>query len=199
MKNEIQKGLLVGFAGAGVLALALAASPALAADPAPSTDMGGALKTAEKTELTHASATVSAIDKSGRKVTIKAQDGTKTVIKVPTDMKEFDKLKVGDKIEIDYMESIALSMLPPGTKPSVTERTATAPGAAGRELSVSAEIVSIDAANNKVTLKGPKGRQMTVNVSDPDLQARVANMKPGQVVQLSYTEAVATAIQPPAK
>ena len=39
---------------------------------------------------------------------------------------------------------------------------------------------------------------MTVVVQDPELQARLPNLKPGQVVQLQYTEAVATAIQPPA-
>ena len=118
---------------------------------------------------------------------------------MPADVKGFDKLKVGDKIEVDYMESLAVSMLPVGTKPSMTERAASVPGATGREFSIAAEIVSIDPADNHVTLKGPRGKQMTVVVQDPELQARLPNLKPGQVVQLQYTEAVATAIQPPSK
>ena len=36
-------------------------------------------------------------------------------------------------------------------------------------------------------------------LQDPDLQARLPNLKPGQVVVLQYTEAVATAIQPTEK
>ena len=35
-------------------------------------------------------------------------------------------------------------------------------------------------------------------MQDPDLQAKLPNLKPGQVVVLQYTEAVATAIQLPA-
>ena len=90
-------------------------------------------------------------------------------------------------------------MLPPGTKPAITERQATIPGAAGREMSVSAEIVSVDAAANKVTFKGPKGQLKTISVQDPEMQAKLPGLKPGQVMQLTYTEAIATAVQPVAK
>jgi hypothetical protein len=202
MKNEIKRGLLAGIAGVGVLAFALASSTARAADPAPSGSMGEtdqALPRKSKTELVHMTATVEKIDKSGHKLTLKGPEGERKEIKVPSDVKGFDKLKVGDKIDVDFMESLAVSMLPAGAKPSVTERAATAPGAAGRELSIAAEIVSVDADAHKVTLKGPRGKQMTVSVQDPELQARLPNLKPGQVVQLQYTEAVATAIQPPSK
>ena len=202
MRNENKRGLLVGFVGVSVLAFALAASTARAADPAPSGSMGDtdeALPRKSRTELTHMAATVEKIDKSGRKLTLKGPDGEKKEIKVPADVKGFEKLKAGDKIEVDYVESLAVSMLPAGTKPSITERAATTPGAAGREISIAAEIVSVDAASNKVTLKGPRGKQMTVSVQDPELQAKLPNLKPGQVVQLQYTEAVAAAIQPPAK
>ena len=74
---------------------------------------------------------VTVIDKSARKVTVKTPDGEKTEIQVPSDVKEFDKLKVGSKIDVDYTESIALAMAPKGTKPSEMERVATAPGGRG--------------------------------------------------------------------
>jgi hypothetical protein len=202
MKNENKKGLLVGFAGVGVLAFALAASTARAADPAPSGTMGDtdqAMPSKSKTELVHMTATVEKIDKSGHHLTLKGPEGQKKQVKVPADVQGFDKLKVGDKIDVDYVESLAVSMLPTGTKPSMTERAASVPGATGREYSIAAEIVSIDTAANSVTLKGPRGNKMTVLVQDPDIQARLPSLKPGQVVQLQYTEAVVSAIQPAAK
>jgi hypothetical protein len=204
MKNEIKKGLLCGCAGVAVLAFALATSPARAAEPSTrpmAQDPEGAMPTpkAEKTDITHASVVVTAIDKSARKLTVKMPSGEKAEIKVPTDVKEFDKVKAGDKIDVDYMQSVALGFLPPGTKPSMTERAAAGPGMAGRQMSVSAEILSVDPANNQVTFKGPKGTHRIVTVQDPDLQARLPNLKPGQVVVLQYTEAVATAIQPAGK
>jgi hypothetical protein len=111
-------------------------------------------------------------------------------------VQEFDKLKVGDKIDVDYMQSVALGFLPKGTKPSMNEVEAAGPGMAGRQMSVSAEVIKVDAANNQVTFKGPKGTHRIVTVQDPDLQAKLPNLKPGQVIVLQYTEAMATAIQP---
>ena len=203
MKNEFKQGLLVG-CGAGVLAFALAASPAHAAEPSSrpmAPDPSGALPQpkAEKTGIAHASVEVASIDKTARKITVKMPNGEKAQIQVPTDVQEFDKLKVGDKIDVDYMQSVALGFLPQGTKPSVTERAAAGPGMAGRQMSVSAEVIKVDPANNQVTFKGPKGTHRIVTVQDPDLQARLPNLKPGQVIVLQYTEAVATAIQPTEK
>ena len=201
MKNEIKRGLLVGCAGVGLLAFALA-TPARAAEPSSrpmAPDPGGATPEpkAEKTSTTHATVAVTAIDKSGRKLTVKLPNGEKAQIQVPADVQEFDKVKVGDKIDVDYMQSVALGFLPKGTKPSSTEVEAAGPGMAGRQMSVSAEVIKVDAANNQVTFKGPKGTHRIVTVQDPDLQARLPNLKPGQVVVLQYTEAIATAIRLP--
>ena len=201
MTNEIKRGLLVGCAGVGLLAFALA-TPARAAEPSSrpmAPDPGGATPEpkAEKTSTTHATVAVTAIDKSARKLTVKMSNGEKALIQVPADVQEFDKVKVGDKIDVDYMQSVALGFLPKGTKPSSTEVEAAGPGMAGRQMSVSAEVIKVDAANNQVTFKGPKGTHRIVTVQDPDLQARLPNLKPGQVVVLQYTEAMATAIRLP--
>jgi len=56
--------------------------------------------------------------------------------------------------------------------------------------------LDVDAASNKVTFKGPKGNARVVNVEDPEMQAKLPSLKPGQVVQFTYTEATAVAIQP---
>jgi Cu/Ag efflux protein CusF len=202
MKKAIRfkSRLLMGCGGVSALAFALAASPASAADTPPppttttTTEQGGGTTTTAET--THATVAVTAIDKNARKVTVKGSDGEKTEIQVPADVKEFDKLKVGEKIDIDYTESIAISMAPKGTKPSEMERVATAPGAAGREMTVTAEVIKVDPAANKVTFKGPGGKHKTVTVQDPSLQARLPSLKKGQVVMFQYTEAVAAAIQP---
>ncbi len=39
----------------------------------------------------------------------------------------------------------------------------------------------------------------TVNVQDPALQAKLPSLKPGQVVQFDYIEAVAADIRPASK
>jgi ribosomal protein L2 len=154
-------------------------------------------------ELQHSSATVTAIDKSARIVTLKGDDGEKFSVTVPSDLKNFDKLKVGDKVDVDYYQSLAVEMLPPGAKPSMSQRSMKSRemggGMMGKETTVSAEVVSVDPAANKVTFKGPRGQTKTISVQDPDMQKRLPSLKPGQVVQFTYTEATAASIQPAAK
>jgi hypothetical protein len=183
---------------AGALALVLAASPAHADEQGSMGMPGGA--SASKT--VHDSVTVTGIDKSARTVTVKNAAGESRVIDVPAEVQSFDKLKKGDKIDIDYTESVALSMLPPGSKPSASEKSAmvggggTGAAAVGKRVTVSAEVLEVDAANNKVIFKGPKGNARVVTVENPELQAKLPNLKKGQVVQFTYTEATAVAIQP---
>jgi hypothetical protein len=155
-----------------------------------------------RSQLTHETVVVTAIDKAKRSVTLQNPDGEAKTVSVPEEVKAFDTLKVGDHIEIDYFESVSLSMLPAGTKPSMTETTSGGRmgegkgGAVAREMQFSATITSIDAKNNRVSLRGPRGNLKTVTVQDPEVQRKLPSMKVGQVVQLTYTEAVAASIKP---
>jgi hypothetical protein len=163
---------------------------------------GPALAGPSSSRTTHETVTVIAIDRATRSVTLQNIDNATKVVQVPSEVKAFDTLKVGDHVDIDYTESMAVSLLPPGSKPTITESSSamkmgpTGVGGAGREMTVSAEILSIDRINNRVTFRGPKGNTQTTTVSDPAMQKKLATLKPGQVVQLTFTEAVAAAIRP---
>ncbi|MBB3257069.1 Cu/Ag efflux protein CusF [Paraburkholderia bannensis] len=76
-------------------------------------------------------------------------------------------------------------------------QTASAPDAAASaptgllevgEVQTVAHVVSVDAANNAVTLRGPQGRQTTVAV-DPAV-ANVSKLAPGDQVNILYKEAL---------
>jgi hypothetical protein len=144
---------------------------------------------------------VTGIDRANRDVTLQNADGETRTVGVPPDIKAFDTLKVGDHVDVDYYQSIGVALMPPGTKPSMTEnstggRVAPGVGAARREITANVEVVSIDQVMNKVTFKGPKGNLRTVMVYDPSMQKRLANLQPGQMVQITYREAIAAAIKP---
>jgi hypothetical protein len=181
-----------------------AGAPSFAAEtgtqPAQGTMPGGAPQAGSTAELTHATAMVTAIDRSARTLTLKKEDGEVVTISVPTDVKAYDRVKVGDRIDIDYYESLAISMLPPGAKPSMSERTrrtTTAGGATtAKETTVSAQVMSVDPAANKVTFKGPRGKLTTITVQDPQMQQKLPSLKPGQMVQFTFTEATAASLRP---
>ena len=86
---------------------------------------------------------VSGIDRGKRSVTLTNAEGERNTMNVPSEMKSFDTLKVGDRVDVDYRESIAVSLAPTGAKPSMTEKTlgtramgAGGAGAAGREMQI---------------------------------------------------------------
>ncbi len=150
---------------------------------------------------TKETATVLAIDRNKRMVTLRNDaDGERRSVAVPPEVKQFDRLKVGDHIDIDYYESMVVSMMPPGSKPSISETRGGSSeggvGTVGHETTVSAQVVSVDPSGNTVTLKGPHGNTRTLDVTDPDMQKRLPSIKPGQVVQFTYTEETAASIRP---
>ena len=191
---------VVGIAG-GMLTLQIAGAAQAAPGVTESETNSAAGQT--RTQLVHATASVKGINRGLRSVVLKKDDGEETTIHVPDAVKGFDTLKVGDKVDVDYYESLAISMAPTGTKPSMTERKGSAVdmggGITGREVKMSAEVVSVDPAANTITFKGPKGNMRTVYVADAALQQKLPAMKPGQVVQFDYTEAQAASIRPSAK
>jgi hypothetical protein len=156
-----------------------------------------------RSQLVHATATVTGISRGTRTVMLKSAEGEEMSVHVPEEVKQFNSLKVGDKVDVDYYQSLAISMAPSGAKPSMTERKGrtmdVGGGVRGRELSMSAEVVNVDPRNNTVTFKGPKGTLRTVHVENEALQAKLPSLKPGQVVQFDYTEAVAASIRPSEK
>jgi Cu/Ag efflux protein CusF len=157
--------------------------------------------TATQSRTVHGTVVVTKVDRKARTITVQRDDGSTRVVDVPQEVKAFDTIKPGDHVDIDYTEGVALSMLPPGSKLSTTEkqsmqRTRAGAGTATHEVTASAVIVAVDPDNNTITFKGPKGNVQTVTVSDPDVQQKLQNLKPGQVVQLTYTEAMAASIRP---
>ena len=150
----------------------------------------------------HETVVVSAIDRTIRTVTLVNAEGDSRTVGVPPDMKAFDTLKVGDHVDVDYYESIGLALMPAGSKASMTEtttggRTAEPGGAAvGRQITATVEVVGVDEVMNRVTFKGPKGSMRTVTVYDPAMQKKLTSLQPGQMVQITYREAIAASLKP---
>jgi D-arabinose 1-dehydrogenase-like Zn-dependent alcohol dehydrogenase len=203
MDNQVKKlnkwVLIAGLAGGALMTamLGTASAAPTTTETSESNPPGGGH---EQSRLTHMTATITAIDHSDRSLTLKSEEGRETTINVPSDAKVFDTLKVGQKVDIDYYESLAVSLAPSGSKPGMSERRGRAVdmggGVRGREMMVTAEVVSVDASANAVTFKGPKGKLRTVHVENPTLQEKLPMLKPGQVVQFDYTQATAASIRP---
>ncbi|MBL8660482.1 MAG: hypothetical protein JNM75_12090 [Rhodospirillales bacterium] len=160
--------------------------------------------TVVENNLVRMTATVDAIDPAKRVVTLRGPQGRTVPVEVGPDI-DLSKLKKGDLVDIAYYESVAVNVVAPGEAvPGVTSASDVArsqpgqtPGrAAMDQVTVTARVTAIDQAAHTVTFQGPQGARRTVQVKNPELQQKMKGLKVGDLVQLTYTEAVAAQLQP---
>ena len=159
----------------------------------------------ERTAQTTITARVVAIDKKNRTATLRGPEGNETAIKVGPEVRNFDQVKKGDDVVVTYYESLAVKVLKAGTgTPGIEagEEVARAePGqlpaaVAAQTATITATVTGIDKKKQTVTLKGPRGRTKTVKVQDP---SNLDKVKVGDLLRVTYTEALAIAVEKPAK
>src|SRR5215472_9225450 len=184
----------------GILVLAAAFAGGAVAQQATAV-AGTAPGQAGVAQLTEVTATITAIDASTREVTLKGPQGNEVVVTAGPEVKNFDKMKVGDSVTVQYLSALSLELAKGGGREVTrTEQTgaAAAPkgslpaGAVGRQVTVVADVINVNPATQTVTLRGPK-RTVDVVVADPDQFKRVAK---GDQVVATYTEAVAISVAP---
>ena len=175
---------------------AAAAWAQIAPGPAPSAslpDRPGVVY-AERTRVT---ATVKAIDKSQRTVTLERPDGRTVTLRVPPAARNFDQVKVGDTVRAEYLDAVALFVRKSGGPPQVGEKTAVAVAPEGEKpagmmvetVELTARVEAIDLAARTVTLRGPEGNVRVVTVDES--VERLDAVKPGDEVVVRHTQALA--------
>ena len=188
----------------GTLAVALVPWTASFAQEAGKTKFAPAVEGAAAS----ASATVTKIDKEKRKLTLKNDQGEDMDISVPTEVRNFDQIKKGDRVTVAYKVEVAISVRKPGEPaPAVGERDSierSQPGqkpggTATTETTISAEVLAVDLENHTLKLKDHEGKTHTVEVKDPERQKRLTEIKKGDTLDVTYTEALAISVEPQPK
>jgi Cu/Ag efflux protein CusF len=153
--------------------------------------MGGAVKV---------TATVVALDAATRTATLKGAKGKIVDVVVPPEAKNFDQIRIGDLVTVEYLRALTLELKGPGSIRSAASQAASAPapagavagGTAARQVVIMANVTAVNTKEKFVTLRGPKGNSVDVSVSDP---AQLKLVKVGDQVEAVYTEAMAVTVQ----
>ena len=159
-------------------------------------------KGASMSNSVQARATVQAIDLNTRTVTLKSEKGEIMSLAVPPEMTKLDQLKVGDVIVANYTMAVAANIAKPGDPMAASgsavtrsDADASTPAvAASRQVTTRVKVDAIDTKANTVTFTGAKGNKRTVAIKNPDLQQRIRNLKAGDQVDITYTEALALSL-----
>ena len=145
-------------------------------------------------------ATVEAIDKTNRTVTLKGPKGNLLKLTVDESVGRFDAMKVGDKVAAEYYESVAYEIQKPGATAEPDTITAGAgklsgekPGGAVMETTVTTvTIQAIDLETPAVTIRTSDGAIQSVRVRK---RKNLEGVKVGDRVQVTQTSALMIAVE----
>ena len=154
-------------------------------------------------EVVKISATVEAIDHASRQVTLRGPQGKLVTLDVSEAARNLDQVEVGDTVEAEYYESVALFVQAADGKPGaeVTTEVARAPlgdkpgmGMADT-VTLTATITAIDYDTRMITLQGPEGKTVTTRVDES--AKRFNEVKRGDQVVVRITRAIAIMVREP--
>lgn len=155
----------------------------------------------KKERLVTEIALVQKIDLKNRVVTLKNDSGRIFDVKAGPQARNLPQLKIGDEVTVKYYEAVSIKVYKPGDAPQVSEETAVLErakkgekpgGSVAVQSTVTATIDTIDLQKQNVTLKTTEGKYLDVKVEDPK---NLDNVKVGDEVVLTYTEALAISVQ----
>jgi hypothetical protein len=150
-------------------------------------------------------ATITAIDRATRDVTLKGPQGNEMTVTAGPKVRNFDKLKVGDLVAAKYVEALTLQLVKGGGQKvgrtddlggaRAKEGAAQPGGMVGRQVTIVADVIGLDPAKQTVTLKGPE-RTVELAVKDPEQFKLISK---GDQIEATYTQAFAVALMPAKK
>ncbi len=146
-------------------------------------------------------ATIKAIDPATRDVTLSRSEGPDVVIHASSAVKNFDQLKVGDRVTLTQGEALLIGLrkvtggirertdwvevhvAQPGDRPGVVVK---------HRIQAIANVTAIDRKAGKVTLRGVRETRK-FDVNDPKL---LASLKVGDQVEATLLQGEALVVQP---
>jgi len=149
-------------------------------------------------------ATVRSIDQATRTVTIEGPQGEVTVVVAP-EVRNFNNIKVGDVVNVSYYESVAAQIAkgkqkvadPAASRFAYASPTAMRPGGgAGASVTATVRIDAIELSTNTVAFRDRDGRTHIVAVMSPNMREFIRTLKPGDHVNVTYTQSVAVEVLP---
>jgi hypothetical protein len=177
------------------LVVAAMATSAWAQEPA---------KPTVNSQIRQAEATVQTIDPATREVSLRGPKGSFSVVVGP-EVKNLDKVQVGDKVVVSYYEGVAAQMAKGATKATdPAESNFKTPGQSdarpggGRGASVTTRVIieDVDTETNTVAFKRSDGSVHIIAVKSPKMQQFIRTLKRGDAVDVTYTESVAVNVVP---
>lgn len=146
--------------------------------------------------------TVKAVDLEKKTATVEGSGG-RTVVVNAKNARNLDQVKVGDKVNLEFVEELALYVRKSDAPSSATEAQMVALAPKGKKpaglmaetVELTGSVESTDAKARTIAVKGPAGNVRTFKVDNS--VKNFGQIKKGDQVVLRFTEAVALSVVKP--
>ena len=155
-----------------------------------------------KGNVVKVSATIQAIDATSRAITLRDDKGNEDVYSVGPAVQRFNELKVGQKLNITYYESIVLQVLKPGEKgggesfeAALNRANSALPaGTVATQDKATVTVTAVDTAVPSITVATADGRSVTRKIEQ---KKYLEGLKAGDKIDITYTRGVVTSVENP--
>lgn len=151
------------------------------------------------TQTVKISGTIETIDDARQVVNIKTADGKIESINVPLNVKQFDQLKVGDKVSATYHNTVSARLKSPDEPRVDTIRAASSMGqevqsggTAAMVKTMTVTVRDVDKNASSISVDGPNGWQYSRRIADPTLLDQI---KVGDRLDITWDTNVTLATQ----
>ena len=153
----------------------------------------------EITQVEVVKARVQEVDSVQRVIAMKDETGRPFLIEVGENV-PLGNIQRDDWVSVKYQESVAFALKEPGAsgpEPAIEHSTRRVPDGVqfGRRIDALVEIVSVTPDGSHATFKVPDGMTRTVYIDDKTNQRKIARLKPGDEVAVTYTERLAVEVE----
>jgi hypothetical protein len=153
-----------------------------------------------KSNVMKITATIQAIDSTTRTLTLRDDKGNEDTFSVGDGVQRFNELKVGQKVNITYYESIVFQLLKPGEKGSGTSieaaldraKSALPAGTVAVQDKATVTVKAVDPAVPSITVTTADGRTVTRKIEN---KKNIEGVKAGDKIDITFTRAFVTSVQ----
>ncbi|MGD0102715.1 MAG: hypothetical protein ABSC06_01590 [Rhodopila sp.] len=153
--------------------------------------------------VTNLTAVVESVDLKDRSVLLRVPDGLVTV-EVGPEVRNLTQIKVGDRVTIGMRQALVARLTTPNDasmaeiqSESLTAKPGARPaGFSRKSIRANVHITGIDKATNTVQFVGPAGVSRVAHIEDPSLQSLLQKLQVGDVVEMTYSIALAVRVTP---
>ena len=150
------------------------------------------------------SATVEKVDVLNRLLSLKTESGEVVTIEVGPEVQNLVQIRPGDRVVARYRQAIGATISKDAAGQPVTvdvdadkAKLGQKPSArASKTTNVPVTITAVDTKTNQVTFTGADGLVRMITVETPQAKEFIKQLKPGDTVVVTFTEALALSVEP---